>query len=126
MSQMSLPEAVEYALSMLGNDGGVVVGGNSASNNLRWANSALTTNGDAVDQTLAISAFVKLTGGVGTGLASGQVRDRKDVENLVSASKSAATSAGPAVDAMELVAGPQHEDFSDEPAQNSALQKLPM
>ena len=117
MSQMSLPEAVEYALSMLGKDGGVVVGGNSASNNLRWANSALTTNGDAVDQTLAISAFVNLPGGVGTGLASGQVRDRNDVENLVSASKSAATSAGPAVDAMELVAGPQHEDFSSEPAQ---------
>jgi predicted Zn-dependent protease len=116
MSQMSLPEAVEYALSILGSDGGVVIGGNSASNNLRWANSALTTNGDAVDQTLAISAFVKLKGGIGTGLASGQVRDRKDIESLVSSSKSAATSAGPSVDAMELVVGPQHDDFSVEPA----------
>lgn len=116
MSQMSLPEAVECALSILGNDGGVVVGGNSASNNLRWANSALTTNGDAVDQTLAISAFVKLKGGIGTGLASGQVRDGKDIEDLVSSSKSAATSAGPSVDAMELVVGPQHDDFFNEPA----------
>ena len=90
MSQMNLPDAVEYALSLLGKDGGVVVGGNSASNNLRWANSALTTNGDAVDQTLAISAFVKLAGGVGTGMASGQVRNKNDVENLVAASRSAA------------------------------------
>ena len=106
MSQMNLPDAVEYALSLLGKDGGVVVGGNSASNNLRWANSALTTNGDAVDQTLAISAFVKLAGGVGTGMASGQVRNKNDVENLVAASRSAANSAGPDVDAMELVAGP--------------------
>lgn len=122
MSQISLPEAVEYALSILGNDGGVVVGGNSASNNLRWANSALTTNGDAVDQTLAISAFVKLKGGIGTGMASGQVRDRNDVENLVSASKSAATSAGPSVDAMELVTGPQHDDFSNEPAELSVVE----
>lgn len=122
MSQMSLPDAVEYALSILGNDGGVVIGGNSASNNLRWANSALTTNGDAVDQTLAISAFVKLKGGVGTGMASGQVRNKIDVENLVAASISAAASAGPAVDAMELVAGPQHDDFSNEPADLSVAE----
>lgn len=117
MSQMSLPEAVEYALSILGSDGGVVIGGNSASNNLRWANSALTTNGDAVDQTLAISAFMKLKGGVGSGMASGQVRNKKDVENLVMASKSAAAAAGPAVDAMELVTGPQHDDFYNDPAE---------
>ena len=119
MSQMNLPDAVEYALSLLGKDGGVVVGGNSASNNLRWANSALTTNGDAVDQTLAISAFVKLSGGVGNGMASGQVRNKNDVENLVAASRSAANSAGPAVDAMELVAVPLHDDFSDKPAELS-------
>jgi predicted Zn-dependent protease len=122
MSQMNLPDAVEYALSLLGSDGGVVVGGNSASNNLRWANSALTTNGDAVDQTLAISAFVKLSGGVGTGMASGQVRSKDDVENLVAASKSAATSAGPAVDAMDLVGGPQHNDFFAEPAELSVAE----
>ena len=112
MSQMNLPEAVEYSLSLLGKDGGVVIGANSASNNLRWANSALTTNGDAVDQSLAISAFVKLSGGVGTGMASGQVRNRQDVENLVAASRAAAVSAGPAVDAMDLVVGPQHDDFA--------------
>ncbi|MSX44014.1 MAG: TldD/PmbA family protein, partial [Actinobacteria bacterium] len=52
MTALNLPEAVEYALEQLGTDGGVVIGGNSATNNLRWANSALTTNGDSVDQTL--------------------------------------------------------------------------
>jgi predicted Zn-dependent protease len=115
MSKFSLPEAVEYALTKLGRDGGVVIGGNSASNNLRWANSALTTNGDAVDQTLAISAFVKLSGGIGTGMASGQVRSFADIDDLVSASQSAAKSAGPAADAMELVAGPAHVDFFANP-----------
>ena len=50
MSEISLPDAVEVALELLGKDGGVVIGGNSATNNLRWANSALTTNGDSIDQ----------------------------------------------------------------------------
>ena len=61
MSEISLPDAVEIALELLGKDGGVVIGGNSATNNLRWANSALTTNGDAIDQTLSISAFAEVS-----------------------------------------------------------------
>lgn len=113
MSEISLPDAVEIALELLGKDGGVVIGGNSATNNLRWANSALTTNGDSIDQTLAISAFVCVTGGVATGMSSGQFRSREDIEALVSASKASAISAGPSVGAMELVSGPQHSDFSN-------------
>ncbi len=113
MSEISLPEAVEVALDLLGADGGVVVAGNSATNNLRWANSALTTNGDSIDQTLSISAFVKMSNGVATGMSSGQFRSRDDIKALVEASKSSAISAGPAVDALELVAGPSHSDFTD-------------
>lgn len=113
MTQLSLPDAVEYALELLGSDGGVVIGGNSASNNLRWANSALTTNGDAVDQTLSISAFVSMSGGVASGMSSGQVRSRTDVEVLVALGKESAKSAGPAVDAVELPIGPQHSNFAD-------------
>jgi predicted Zn-dependent protease len=113
MSEISLPDAVEIALELLGKDGGVVIGGNSATNNLRWANSALTTNGDAIDQTLSISAFVSVSGGVATGMSSGQFRSRSDVEELVAASKASALSAGPAVDAMELVLGPVDSSFSE-------------
>jgi len=117
VSEISLPESVEIALELLGNDGGVVIGGNSASNNLRWANSALTTNGDSIDKTLSISAFVKVSGGVATGMSSGQIRGRADIEDLVSASKASAVSAGPSVDAMELVSGPQHTNFHDPAAE---------
>jgi len=113
VSEISLSEAVEIALDLLGDDGGVVIGGNSASNNLRWANSALTTNGDSIDKTLSISAFVKVAGGVASGMSSGQIRSRGDIEDLVSASRASAVSAGPSVDAMELIAGPQHSDFHD-------------
>ena len=113
MSEISLPDAVELALDSLGKDGGVVIGGNSATNNLRWANSALTTNGDSVEQTLSISAFVAVSGGVATGMSSGQIRSRADVKALVEASKASAISAGPAIDAMELVQGPNHSNFSE-------------
>lgn len=109
---ISLPDAVEIALDLLGKDGGVVIGGNSATNNLRWANSALTTNGDAIDQTLSISAFVSVSGGIASGMSSGQIRSRVDVEALVAASRASAFSAGPSVDAMDLVSGPQHGDFN--------------
>ena len=112
MNEISLPDAVELALALLGEDGGVVVAGSSASNNLRWANSALTTNGDSIEETLAVSAFVRVPGGIATGMASGQVRTREDIAALVDSGKSAALSAGPAVDAMELVLGPQHDDFA--------------
>jgi len=110
---ISLPDAVEIALELLGKDGGVVIGGNSATNNLRWANSALTTNGDAIDQTLSISAFVSVSGGVASGMSSGQIRSRDDVEALVAASKASAISAGPSIDAIDLVSGPQHSDFNN-------------
>jgi len=110
---ISLPDAVEIALELLGKDGGVVIGGNSATNNLRWANSALTTNGDAIDQTLSISAFVSVSGGVASGMSSGQIRSRDDVEALVAASKASAISAGPSIDAMDLVSGPQNSDFNN-------------
>lgn len=113
MSEISLSDAVEVALELLGKDGGVVIGGNSATNNLRWANSALTTNGDSIDQTLSISAFVSGSGGVATGMSSGQIRSREDVEVLVAASKASAVSAGPAVDAMELVLGPVDDNFNE-------------
>jgi predicted Zn-dependent protease len=113
VSEVSLPDAVEIALELLGKDGGVVIGGHGATNNLRWANSSLTTNGDSIDQTLSISAFVSVSGGIATGMSSGQIRSRADVEALVSASKASAVSAGPAIDAMELVVGPIDANFSD-------------
>lgn len=49
-------------------------------------------------------------------MSSGQIRSRSDVEDLVAASKASAISAGPAVDAMELVQGPTDTDFSDSAA----------
>jgi predicted Zn-dependent protease len=114
MSQMNMSEAVEIAMDLVGQ--GVVVGEINNARNLRWANSALTTNGDTVDQSLSIAAFVDTADGVASGISSGQVRNREDIEKLVAASKASARAAGPAQDAMDLVAGPQHADFHSEVA----------
>jgi predicted Zn-dependent protease len=46
-------------------------------------------------------------------MSSGQIRSRSDVEELVAASKASALSAGPAVDAMELVQGPIDANFNE-------------
>ena len=116
MSQINMSEAVEMAMELVGQ--GVVVGEINNARNLRWANSALTTNGDTVDQSLSIAAFVDTPEGVASGISSAQVRSRDDIIALVEASKASARAAGPAQDAMELVSGPQHSDFHADVTQN--------
>lgn len=118
---MRINEAVERAVELLGPAGGVVVGDVSFQRNLRWANSALTTNGDTVEQTVAVAAFEPADGGVANGLAMGQVRDVADIEALVAQAKASARAAGQASDAAELPRGGTDSQFSDDPAAGSAL-----
>lgn len=115
MTSMTLPEAVEYALSLLSHVGGVVIGESSSTNNLRWAGSALTTNGDTRDDTLSIGYFHEFTDGIGCGIASGQVHSKSDVAGLIAQAKASALAAGPAEDANELVQGPVDNNFSELP-----------
>lgn len=110
MSQLSMPQAVEIALALAGK--AVVVGEVNSARNLRWANSGLTTNGDTIDQSLSIASIVDTKDGIASGIASGQVRTREDIEKLVQASIASAHAAGPAPDARDLVQGPVHADFS--------------
>lgn len=117
MSQLNLPGAVEYALSLLGEAGGIVVGESSASNNLRWAGSALTTNGDTKDETISIGFFHEFDNGLGCGVASGQAATREEIEKLCQQAKASALAAGAAEDASELVVGPIHANFSALPAE---------
>lgn len=116
MSDLTMPQAVEIALDLVGE--GVVVGEVNSVRNLRWANSGLTTNGDTVDQSLSIASIVDTKDGIASGISSGQVRSRADVEALVQASVASARAAGPAQDARDLVAGPTHANFAD-PADDS-------
>ena len=111
MSELTMLQAVEFALELAGK--AVVVGEVNSVRNLRWANSGLTTNGDTIDQSISIASIVETKDGVASGISSGQVRTRQDVENLVAASIASAHAAGPAPDAQDLVAGPVHSSFND-------------
>lgn len=113
---MKLSDAVEIALELLP-DGGVAAGENNASANLRWANSALTTNGDTRDSSLSVAAFVGLSDGLGCGVASGQVTSRRDIEELVAKAKQSAVSGGAAEDAQALIDAGYGHDFTDAPAE---------
>lgn len=110
---MDMAAAAEMAVELMGS--GVAVGEVSATRNLRWANSALTTNGDTVDQSLSLAAFVDTADGTASGVASGQVRSEQDVRDLVAQAQASARAAGPAPDARALVTGPQHADFREAP-----------
>jgi len=116
MSELTMPQAVEIGLELLGKDGGVVVGEASESANLRWANSQLTTNGNTNEKSLNIVAFVPVDGGTGAGVASGQVRNRDDVAKLVEVARASGVASGASEDAAELFAGPVSADFNDAPA----------
>ncbi len=118
----TLPQAVEFALGLLGNNddavhaGGVVIGERNCVANLRWANSDLTTNGDTVDESLSVAAFVHTPDGIGAGIASGQFVTESDIRALVALAQSSAIAGGASEDAARLFAGPTEDSFMESPA----------
>ncbi len=115
--KLSISQATEYAIELMGNSGGVAVGEVNDSANLRWANSSLTTNGNSNDQTLAIAAFVEVSGGTAVGVASGQVETKSDVAELIAKGKASAVAAGVAEDANDLPSGISNDSFTYLPAE---------
>jgi predicted Zn-dependent protease len=123
MSNLTLSQAVDYAIELLSDSGGVVVGEVSNTANLRWANSSLTTNGNTVEQSLSVAAFLPINDpatakniGTAVGIASGQITDLASVANLVDKSRQSALAAGVAEDANDLPTGVAAKDFHDVPA----------
>lgn len=122
MTTFTLPQAVEFALGLLGGTahsehaGGVVIGERNCVANLRWANSDLTTNGDTIDESLSIAAFVNTPDGIGAGIASGQFTSEEDIRSLVKLAQESAVAGGASEDAMSLVTGPVQDEFTSAPA----------
>ena len=71
--------------------------------NLRWAGSALTTNGEMTSTELTVVATAEVDGGTGVGTVSQQVTDASQVAALVAAAEAAAQTAPPSPDAAPLV-----------------------
>jgi predicted Zn-dependent protease len=85
--------------------------------NLRWAGSALTTNGEMTSTELTVVATADVAGGTGVGTVSQQVTDPDEVAALVVQAEAAAQSAPPSPDAAPLVEPwNSDEDFGLAPA----------
>ena len=119
---MKLSEIVESALQTL--DGGCVILRAGHSQNLRWANSALTTNGDSLTSTMTVIA-IDAAHPDQVGIAAGQVFGPEAAMDLVGEAKRAAHSAQP-TDAVPLWNGQEDPGFEQEPAEVDPAQTSTM
>ena len=95
---------VEQALSLAGLPCVVIVTERTEAN-LRWANTALTTNGEMRSRSLTVTATAEVDGGIAAGTVTRQVAGPDAVASVVSAAEHAARSGPPAEDAMPLIDG---------------------
>lgn len=92
-------ELVERGLAGLGPAGGFVLVTTTATANLRWARSTLTTNGLTRGRHVSVVAFRQFGPGLGAaGVESGVVSDMGSLDDLVSGAVRAAELADPAED----------------------------
>ncbi|TYP88025.1 metallopeptidase TldD-related protein [Blastococcus xanthinilyticus] len=119
MTRYTAQELVEQALAASTADGQVTVVVEGSEANLRWASNSLTTNGAMRSRSVVVVSFVD----GGAGMAAGTVSrsGTPDVAALVAASEQAARDAGPAEDAMPLIADPPPGagDWDADPAETS-------
>lgn len=113
---MSSQDVIHAALDRL--DEGVVVVRESHRQNLRWANSALTTNGDTWSAQLTVIASAAVAEGTGVGVVSGQVQDDEAAAELANLARLAASQSQP-TDRADLVDAGAASTF-DEPAEGLA------
>ncbi len=84
--------------------------------NLRWANNALTTNGEMRSRTLTVTATAAVPGGTAAGTVSQAIAGPEEVARVVDAAERLARTGPPAEDAIAPVADyPHGDDWSAEP-----------
>ena len=106
-------QLVELALARSTADDCMVLVEEADRANIRWANNTLTTNGQTNSRRVTVISTVAGQAGTAVGVLSRAGIDADSLADLVSASESAARSAGPAADAAALVAGGQDDDWAD-------------
>ncbi len=109
---MSSHDLIAAALDRL--DEGAVILRESHSQNLRWANSALTTNGDMWSASLTVVAAQPVADGTGVGVMSGQVDGPEAAAELANLARAVAAGAA-ACDRADLPASGAEAGF-EQPA----------
>lgn len=109
-----IDRGLALAATLPGADAGcVVLVKESHEANVRWANNALTTNGQMHHLVAEVVALAGVEGGTASGCVSGPVTSPEDVEALVRRAAEVAAGGRPDEDARELVAGSEDADFDE-------------
>jgi predicted Zn-dependent protease len=83
--------------------------------NLRWANSALTTNGDTETTAVTVVAIHPADAGARVAVSSGHVAEPDEAAELARTARAAAVNAAP-TDAAELIGGSVDDAYDEVPA----------
>jgi predicted Zn-dependent protease len=105
-----IQELIELAQRTSTADGCLVLAAEHSETNLRFADNALTTNGQMRTRSLTVIATFDRSDGTHAGVVTRSVTTPEEVEDLVRAAELAARDAGPSDDAAPLVADYPHED----------------
>jgi predicted Zn-dependent protease len=120
VSELSLQDTVERALTRSKADGVVVIAEETSSANLRWANNTLTTNGVMSGRALTVIATVKGNIGVSSGVVSRNAVTADEIDAVVRAAEESAQTNDPAEDARPLVEpGDSSADWDEAPTGTS-------
>ena len=92
--------------------------------NLRWANNALTTNGEMRSVTLTVTCTAAVDEGTSAGTVSQEIADSSAVGAVVAEAERLARNGSPAEDAAELVADYPHSDRWDAPPETTGIELL--
>jgi predicted Zn-dependent protease len=92
--------------------------------NLRWANNALTTNGEMRSRSLTVTATAEVDGGTAVGTVSQEIAGPDDVAAVVAATEALARTGRPAEDASPIVENYAHNDVWTEPADTTSIDVL--
>ncbi len=119
----SSQELVELALTHCSLPA-VVVLAERTDANLRWANNALTTNGEMSSRMLTVTATAAVEGGTAAGTVSQELSGAGEVAEVVAAAERLARSGTPAEDAFPLVENYAHTDDWSAPAATTSIDVL--
>lgn len=106
--------ALDAAAKLPGaNRGAVVIITETTEANVRWANNALTTNGQMHRISAEVVALAAVDGGIASGCLEGPVSSAGELIELVQRAAAVAAAGSPDADAHDLPEGGVDEDFDD-------------
>ena len=92
--------------------------------NLRWANNALTTNGEMRSRRLIVTATADVEGGTAAGTVGQEIAAADEVSAVVAAAEQLASTGRPAEDAMPVVENYAHNDVWSDPPETTSIEVL--